>query len=360
MMTTDLYEANMLGPGTSLLVIAVCSLALISLAIVALARARRRAWLAADAAATMNSDRVLHEGEIVLSGVVEHAPEQDVAVRVEVTQQGDERESSGSWSHSWREVDRRIVVAPFYLRLADGTRVRVEAPPDVDVADDLDRKVLVSRTSRVLSAELVPGESLHARGWLERGDAAMPGAGAAYRDVTWGWLLRPARGRMMLSSHPLGRGLQERAAFHRWYGRLVIVVFAGLQLWLSGYYALASGSVETAQIVDKHHTSYHDSDGDPHHHYDVVVRLGRGPLRTVDIDGSDFDRAEGKVAVRHGALGWKLGAQPTLSFAGALVPLIGVILLWFTYRRRRQTTRPWFRRRVEHHGSGRLPDPTPA
>jgi hypothetical protein len=357
----DLYAENQFGATTSIVLIVSLSLALVAIAIVSFARARRRAALAASEAATMNPRRTLREGDVVLSGVVEHAPEHDVAVRVEVTQHGTETESSGTWSHSWREVDRQIIVAPFYLRLADGTRVRVEAPRDVDVADDLDQKVLVSRTSRVLSAELVPGEELHVRGWLERGGDALP-AEAGYRDVTWGWVLRAGRGRMLLSSAPLGKGLQQRAAFHRRYGRRALALLAGIQLSLAWYYARATGDVEIAQLVDRHHTTHEDSDGDTVHDYDVVIRLHDGSLHTVDIEGDDFLRAipQSKVMIRRGALGWKLGARSTLSYSHGAVMLGLVLLFAFAYHSRRRSTRPWFRRRVDHRGAGRLPSPPTA
>jgi len=122
------------------------------------------------------------------------ADDHAVAVRIDVTQHGTEDESSGSYSYKWTETGRAIIVRPFYLELADGTRVRVLAPKNVQVADALDQKVLISNTVRKLSAELVPGETLHAQGWLERGSTRMPGGEtreSGYRDATYEWQLVP-------------------------------------------------------------------------------------------------------------------------------------------------------------------------
>jgi hypothetical protein len=355
--TVHVYEWSALSPLLSAVTVLLVTGGLLALAIVGVRRARRRVQLAAEAEASIDANRTLHEGDIVLSGVVEHAPERDVAVRIDVTQFGTESESSGSWSHTWREVDRKVTVAPFYLRLADGTRVRVEAPSDVDVADDLDKKVLISDNRRVLSAELVPGEQLHVRGWLERGgDASASQAG--YRDVAWGWLLRGDRGGMLLSSHPLGKGMRERAAFHGWYAKLAIMMLAIFQLTVVTYYARWLGSTELATVRSRDHVYTTDSDGDTHSSYVIDIALRDGAREVLEIDGDDYSLVvQGTiVAIRRGALNWQLGAYPAITFWLAL-PALGLTLsVWLLYRARRRGTQPWFRQKqVVHSGSGRLP-----
>lgn len=356
------YEHGDVAPATALVAIVATSVVLLVLAVLARARARRRDRLAAEEAAALRDPAgALREGECVLSGVVEHAPGHDVAVRVEITQHGTESESSGSWSHRWTEVDRRVVVAPFFLKLPDGTRVRVEPPRDVDVADDLDRKVLISRRSRVRSAELVPGEVIHARGRLERGGDASPEAATGYRDVEWGWVLRPARRRMMLSSRPLGEGLRQRAVFHRFYSGVAVFVLAVFHVSLAGYYTRACGRVEQATVLDTKHERERDGDGDLVDTYLVTVKLSdrvRPTTREVDADAYRSARAAETIPVRRGALNSSYGARPTAGTTHLLVAAIGTALLLIAYHRRRQGSRPWFRRRVDEQGSGRLSNPS--
>lgn len=361
-METELYAYGEMGPIASLLVVALTTIGLLEMAVLALVRARKRMQLAKESLAMLDpahplSGSSLREGEILLSGVVEHAPGHDVAVRVEVEQEGVETESSGTWSYRWIESYRRVIVAPFYLRLPNGTRVKVLAPPNVEVADALDQKVLISRTSRTLSAELVPGEELHARGWLERGDEVLPGVETGYREAAYGWQLRPANGKMLLSSEPLGAGMLKRASFHRRYGIRAVIAFVILQASFAGYYARALGTVQPATIIHREHSTYQDSDGDTQHRFDLTLQLADGKLDQVEISAENFGPSrQGKVvAIRTGALGWQLGSWPTLHWVhGGIVSLL-TISIWILYRVRRRSTRPWFRRTVTHSGSGRLP-----
>ncbi len=349
----------MARPTIALVMIVGLSLALLWMAVVAFMRARRRTKIAAEEAASLSDPNApLQEGEIVLSGIVEHAPAHDVAVRVEITQEGTEHESSGSYSHRWTEVDRTTTVSPFYLVLRDKTRVRVEPPKTVEVADDLDHKVLISDKRRIRSAELVPGESLHAHGWLERGGDAEATAG--YRDVAWGWLLRPANKRMMLSSHPLGDGLRKRVAFHRRYGMAAVFGFLILQISLLGYYARAFGTVEEATVIDRTVSQYEDSDG--HTHYDYLLKLelpGEPTQYTMEVyDDAFASTSKGERLPILRGWGWELGARPTVPGWRLMVGLLLVIALPLIYKLRRVATRPWFRRKVVDKGSGRLTNDT--
>lgn len=359
-MITDVFARSDLGPVASAIAAVVASVLPVLLAVSCFLRARKRRRLAASEAAMLehSQDRgsALAEGEILLSGVVEHAPDHDVAVRVDVTQHGTESESSGSWSYRWEEVDREIIVKPFYVRLADGTRVRVLAPSNVEVADALDRKVLISNTERVLSAELVPGEAIHAHGRLERGENVVPHREAGYRDAPREWQLVPSNGRMLLSSEPLGLGMSKRAAFHRRYARRAVFVFVVLQLSLANFWVRTFSSDEPVEIVKKEHRVEEDSDGDPVDRYYVIIGLDRA-LAEVDIDSDDFARlpATGKIAIRRGAFGWELGGGGALFFLHALAAVLFAFAIHIAYAIARPATRPWYRRRVAHSGSGRLP-----
>ncbi len=363
MVFTDIYPVSDAGPTLSWIIIAYTTVAMIVLAVLSLSRARRRKRLAVEAAAMLDPSHELRrgglrEGEVLLSGVVEHADDHEVAVRVDVTQHGTENLSSGSWSYSWTEVDRKIVVKPFYLKLDGGTRVRVLAPPNVEVADELDHKVLIARDHRVLSAELIPGETLHAQGTLERGGMMKPGGESGYREAEYEWQLVPTKGRMMLSSQPLGKGLEERARFHRRYGRLAVFALVVLQVMFANFYSRAMASDEVVEVLSKEHTTYEDSDGDTQHKYTVLVAHSDGKREELEVDDSDYHRVGkgSKIAVRTGVLyGSDLGGGPSLFFMTIVGALILSNALVIMYRVRRKQTRPWFRRKVNHSGSGQLP-----
>ena len=323
-------------------------------------RAAHRIKVAQRAEASIGGEiRPLVEGEdVVLFGTVRHLEDRDVAVKVSVRQTGREAESSGSWSHSWIEIDREIVVAPFLLELAGGQLVRIAPPKNVEVADTLDQKVWIDRNHRVLSAELVPGEQIYARGRLERSDIAVPSS--AYRDVKWGWGLVPADGQMLLSSEPLGVGLRQRATFHKWYGQCAIFFLIATQLSLVFFHQRALGDTVPATITNKHYYTSTDSEGDTSHHH--VIRVSAHVVLTdpdVEIGGSDYASVDEGITVpvrRGSADNWDLGASPTLNWIHGGVVAVATFAFWCIYLARRRSSRPWFRRKVNDNGTGRLPD----
>ncbi len=361
MIVTDIHSSSDVGPTWSLCLVAFTSLSMLAVAALATFRARRRRRLAAAAAAMLEPGHELRagglrEGEILLSGVVEHADDHDVAVRVNVTQHGDETCSSGTWSYTWTEIDRAIVVKPFYLALADGTRVRVLAPPNVEVADELDHKVLIARDHRVLSAELIPGETLHAGGTLERGDRAKPGGETGYRDTEYEWQLVPTRGRMLLSSEPLGRGILERMAFHRRYARYAMFLFVVLQLMFINFYVRSFASDRTVMVFANQRSAHRDDEGRISYSYELALLID-GKITEFSVYSKDWDRVERgtEIVVHRGIFGWEIGNAATLYFPNAAGTLLLTLSFLIVYRRRRRQTRPWFRRKVRHTGTGQLP-----
>ena len=79
---------------------------------------------ARDARRTADAEsQTLDEGDTILRG---RAELDDGTVRATVEQVGSEAESSGSWTVTWTETNRRVQVAPFYVVHASGERVRVE------------------------------------------------------------------------------------------------------------------------------------------------------------------------------------------------------------------------------------------
>ncbi len=323
-------------------------------AVVGFVRAGRRSAVAARAEASVGGKAppLLEAGDVVLTGIVRHLADHDIAVKVSITQDGDETESSGRWSHSWTEVDREIVVAPFLLELSGGELVRVEPPRNVDVADALDQKVWINRNKRVLSAELVPGEQIHVRGRLGRSDIAVPST--AYREVAWGWSLTGATAQMLLSSEPLGAGLRQRAGFHRNFAWLALGMLVASQLSLAWFYQRAAGTPQAVKVTDTRYYTTSDSDGTYHHH---VIRLEIGA--DVKIHGDDYNviQVGNLVAIRlAGASNWNLGSRPTIHWAHGVFVSALPIVFWGLYVTRRRSSRPWFRRTVNEVGSGPLPN----
>jgi hypothetical protein len=151
----DVYADSACPAALAIFVIAASMAALLAGIAAGFVRALRRNAVARRAEASIGKDaQPLVEGRhVVLSGLVRHLAEHDVAVKVTVTQAGTEAERSGTWSHSWIEIDRDIIVAPFLLELPTGELVRVDPPKNVDVADDLDQKVW-TRVATGVSAEL--------------------------------------------------------------------------------------------------------------------------------------------------------------------------------------------------------------
>lgn len=353
------------SPALSLMTAEAGSIAVLCLGVAVALRARRYVRSAATERAEGAAGAELRAGPRVLSGVVEYEDGAGEAVRVEVDQDGSERESSGSWSHTWTETRRRVKVRPFFLRLDDGRRVRVLPSQNVAFVDALDRKILVNRTKRTLVAELVPEERIFLRGELElpqRGGGAYRGDGQA--------TLRPPRGeKMLISSEPLGERLDRRAAFHRRWAYVFFAVLAVAEILLSGFHRRwIGGRAETLEVVALEHKVEKDSEGDDVHTYLVTLASLRGaawyrPQLVEEIDGDDYARLQERdtVAVWRGParMGFdadQIGSHPSLH-AAAVVSLFWVPLgLWLAYAATRSQSRPWYRRTVTSGHSGRLPD----
>ena len=235
--TTTPWTARTLSPEATWVFIVASTLVLLGIAVTALLRARQRAARARAARASMNLDGPLVEGAAVVSGTVEHAPGHAVAVRVEITQRGEQWTYERRLRYRWREVKREVLVAPFYLRRADGTRIRVEPDGTVELADALDTQVRTGPEVRVVSAELVPGEVAHVRGVLERAAPTSPSEATGYRDGGSIWLLRPARTGMLASTTLLGVGLRERAAYHDGFATAALAGLVVVHASMAGFYA---------------------------------------------------------------------------------------------------------------------------
>ncbi|WP_437573487.1 hypothetical protein [Sorangium sp. So ce887] len=340
-----------------LLVYVVATAGLLALAAKALRASLRERRAAAQADASFNPGVALAPGEAVVKGTVEREQGADVAVRVEVEQEGSETESSGVWSHEWSETDRKVRVHPFYLRHASGVRIRVEPGEDVQLVDALDGMILVDRKKRVRVAELVPDEQVFAVGELRRApDPEAPTQG--YRGVAQGYLLVPPPWRpMLLSSEPLGQRFARRAAFHlRW-----AVVAAVAALAFNAAFAPFHARLWLGETVDVGVTDLKKREsGDDETHFDVSMRTAGGVALSDEASHTDFVRLRGvqRIKARY-VPSWPsastLGPDVTVhSAAFVAVPLLGALAL--AYVLRTHSSRPWYDKKLVEQGSGKLPD----
>ncbi|MDI3290661.1 hypothetical protein [Polyangium sp. 15x6] len=358
---SDLMSENHLGPLiSSFLVDGVGTLGFLALCAAALlARARKRAEARA-AEASFDGDKQLVAGEAVLFGKVERAEGSETTVRVEVDQDGEESESSGVWSHKWTEKKRRVFVAPFYLRLASGERVRIEPRDDVFLVDEMDGLVRVDLKSRMRYAELTPGERVYAAGVLSRAPDPEAQPTAGYRSGGEGYVLRPPRsGRMLLSSQPLGERFHERARFHaRWAGTILLVAISFHVAFL-GYHVRRWAGTDTTATIFKLDHYVTKSDDTVTHHYRVWLSPRDGISVDDEVEPEDFAwMHEGQIVpVRlvEGPLASNttIGGHLTIHLlAWAVVPLLFGV--WLAYHLREHTTRPWYEREVVDEGKGKL------
>jgi len=334
-------------------------LLLIAVALVGHRRYQRRA---AEAEAAYRPDALLSPGTATLFGTVEHAEDAEHAVRVEVDQEGSESESSGSWSHAWKEVDRRVKVHPFYIRHISGRRVRVEPQRDVFLVDAMDGVIRVNLTQRTRVAELTPGEEVYAHGLLEEDlDPEARAGRGMYRDSPRGLVLRsPRRGRMLLSSEPLGARFLKRAGLHRSAARVFVIVLALAHLALLPYHLrLIAGRTVKATVARLEHYTTKDDEGDTVHHYKVHTTLPGGAPFTDDVPPAVFrSLAKGElVPVRRCPLVpsylSNIGESAEVHFAA--LP-IGIVLLGFLSVGYigMATRKRWYEGQVTDTGSGKL------
>jgi hypothetical protein len=333
-----------------------------------LAQIGRLLWRAFRHRRAARADAASHDphvlfvpGDTVLFGGVEYAQDATHAVSVEVEQLGTEQESSGSWSHRWTEIDRRVRVAPFYLRGSSGQRIRVEPPEEVQLVDELDGKVLVDKTTRIRTATLVPGEAVYVRGTLA--SANDPEASTGYRGSAVLVMRAPAHEPMLISSEPLGARFTRRVKFHLRWAAIMLASALLVHASATEFHALAwAGKVQVGAVDTMRHFVTTDSEGDDTDHYELTVQVpGHETDLVVEVDHSDYKRLSqgSRVKVRsvRGRPDWRTLGDEASAHGGVLflvLILTGLLLLLYAWRRR--ATRPWYLKKVVDGGSGRLPE----
>lgn len=363
------YKNNHLDPPLSHLfagAICVTFAATIAFCIVEARKARRAAEEAEKAVAP---SAPLAPGARFVSGKVELAEGETMAVQVTVTQVGKEVQHKNGKSHRFTETARETRARPFYLRHDSGARIRVEPPKKkVLLVDELDQIEWLEQDQRRRRAELVPGEMAVVEGALGHGDdpEAMRGGGG-YRDApARGWLMKPmANGHMHVSTEGLARRHTLRArAFDR--SVLIAIVLAVVaQLPLFTYWArVFLGEDVTASYTGKDSYVTRNSKGQTTTHYVVSFDYWEGQSRsaTEDIDSDDYAelgaegggiwirRVPGHPFSRALGRGSSLGVIPWFVAAGLAGFAAFRALQTHRYRR-------WYEGTVTDDGPGGLPTP---
>lgn len=328
------------------------------LAIVLVRRAQRAFAQAAEADASMTPS-ALREGPAIIRGVVEYGDGADAAVRVELEQVGTEQESSGSWFHAWREVDRRLHVQPFVVRMSTGEGVVVDPDSRVILADALDGITSLDAKRRVRVAQLTPGEEVLVRGVLTTRNQPGAAAGSGYRDIARVWAMEPAPGeRMLISTEALGSRFREAGRGLRRRVLVVIAVAALAQLsWLDFHARAFLGEAMGATVVRTYTTIHTDSDGDRIAEHFVEFDPDVGPRRT--LRGTDLDRGLepgtriGWIFVSAWPLASALGGANTAHGVQHTIVIVAFLALSFVAFNAR--ARRWYEGASIHNsGRGRL------
>ena len=328
-------------------------------------RARRARRRGDSYRGELTAGSVLQAGDAIVAGRVAYATSTHEAVSVELVQVGTETESSGSWSHAWTEVSRKVTVAPFYL--VQGTadqqrRIRVQPTRTSQLFDELEKKVVVpvdppsGKPRRQCTASLVPEESVWVVGRLEReqdpeGQPALVG----YRDSarSEGWVMRGAP-TLLISSVPLVEHFRGRASLHRGQAVLcALVLLAPLYLLaaridrVQGYPTMGRViAVSTRTDDDSHVTSYEailDAHGSTVSGGRFATEPAVGELLPVRLGAWSSNPGYG--------IAWTDGELAAL--AALVVGSLALRLGLATYSRRRL---PWYRstRPYVDRGTGRL------
>ena len=214
---TDVIPIHHFGPlASAIMVYGLVTPAIIAIMATAMTLWYRNAARVRRLRRRIDSQQGLVEGEIIISGSVELGAGGKKALRMEVEQEGEEWESSGNWMHAWKEVDRTLEVAPFYLKHESGARIRVEPTEEKALlVDDLEGVIWVDASRRVRYGELIPGADVVVRGYLTRGDDP-EAENRGYRQAVQGWVLMPPdNGPMMFSSTSLEDHSERSARLYR-------------------------------------------------------------------------------------------------------------------------------------------------
>lgn len=321
--------------------------------------------MAREVDTSIDPNAALTLGTRFVSGKVEYAQNESIAISVNVEQEGSESKTKNGWSHKWTEVKRATHARPFYIRRHDGERVRIEPGENPLLVDKPDKIVKTRKDLRTQIAALTPGEDVIVQGELTKGRDPEAGSGGGYREVGQGWVMHPAKGqRMEVSAEKLGDRHRKRA---KSFGQTAwaMVWILGFVHLLFVYYDIRffGGEESCATVERKDIVVTTNSKGQRTSHYTVYLRMNDPvPQKLSDtLDRSDWEQVEpgAVLAFRH------VAARPSMSSVGTSVStnvftiifavvagIVGFGLYGGTLAYRR-----WYEGRLDENGSGPLPDP---
>lgn len=381
-----IYPDGYLPPGPALVanIVTLGGALALFLFTLALHRRARSAKRRADDREERAKSATLAAGPALLHGEVELAEGSELAVRLAITQWGHDsskvtqdaltRQPVETWSHAWLEHERETIAEPFYLRIGSGERVRVEPGASPRLVDGLDETEWLGPGRRVRIANLQAGEGVFAEGVLARArDPEADVQGAGYRTAAReGWVLRPGRAPMLLSTKGLGERHQTDANRH-----VISIVMATFALGFAAiavvpWNELRSAEDLQAQVVERDTWTTSDGEGHTQTHYRVRVEVdderaegtyAMGRVIAEEVDAADYGRVhEGD----HVWVRW-LASHPTKSriargpvqstiafgiiFLGLLSVVARHVYVW--------RTPVWYDRKLHERGVGPLPKPPP-
>lgn len=362
----DYMPGDRLGYGTSmLLVYGVATIVYGSIFAVLVMRAvmhyrrQKRAQAMQAGAETAHATTI---GHIVLRGTVETDDPKKPAITIQIDQLGRTYQTKGGPAHEWKEIDRTVTVAPFWLVLASGERVRVLPPEDVMLVDALDKFETLSSSTRRCSARLENGETATIAGVLK--DERTPqGDGSAYRGGGTTPVLRPLRSeRMLISTEPLP---ERHGRWARFFGLTAAILGVALALAhtlaFMPFHRLNVQGVDAEAVVNTKET-WQTHGKTTVTHYKVTAYSSKYDITLSDeTSGAAYAKATKGLPIPFIIV----PSKPSINQIGYLpgVPLwcifmfihptvFGVMLFWLAYRKRRT----WYEQKlVVHTGKGALP-----
>ncbi len=363
----DVYASGHLDPPFShLLIWPVVWVWLVCVGLCLLGRKRHQKLAkAADEAVNAQDDKPLWAGQRYLSGVVEYAADERMAVDVRVTQRGSEHKTKHGWKHKWTEISRSTEARPFYVRLNSKERVRVEPGHSVFLVDDPDGMVWEDKFGRMRVARLSPGERVVVEGTLAKGPDPEQQERGGYRGAEPSWVMRPLRdGKMHISAEPLGHRHRLRAEMFASSARMIAFVGLVLHAVMSTYYTrLFVGETVIATVKSKDHYTTKGSKGQITHHYRVFVNLPSPGAITLDRELNE----RGWKAVDKGfpmyyrdVTEWRWASMPGRGVSSSSAQLICVAILGLIAVALYGSAaghKMWYEGRLDDSGHGKLPDP---
>lgn len=360
----NVYPNNHIDPPLSHAIVWPLFIAWIACLIVCFRQRSQALRTAAEADASVREGAPLEAGARFISGAVEYAEGEPCAVEVHVQQAGSEYKVKNSIRHRWSEIGRTTRAHPFYVRVADGRRVRVEPGSDVFLVDEPDEMEWIERMRRTRIARLSPGEKVIVEGELHRAHDP-ESREATYRTDGRGWVMRPPSDYSLhVSTEPLGVRHRLRAkAFRNAIAGLLVCGLVGHAALASYYARVFTGARTTADIAVRDSYVSRDSKNRRVDHYRLFLSLTwpEQIMMERELDYVDWQsvRKGQTLYFRHVAY-WPSASNPGAGsslHASALVIMLLAATAGVAVYTAAKSHHRWYEGKLEDEGSGELPFP---